>query len=188
MRRIYFEKVRKVKNPSKAYALDAGIDFYVPEDLGWLTKQIFHHELIPSGIKITIPPGFCMVFLNKSGVARDGGVMGAQVIDAGYTGEVGLHLVNIGDGASLVKAGQKLAQGLILPVPEIELKQINTIEGFNTKLSKHLAAAREEAGFGSTQTAIVCLNCGHPIKAENLGSKYCSLSCETYHFNERIAP
>ena len=92
-------KVRKVKSISRAHAEDAGIDFYVPEDL---TTDVMKSKiavtnddvdmlvddndvvlamnlkpgqsvLIPSGIHVKIPHGYALIYMNKSGVASKKG-------------------------------------------------------------------------------------------------------------------
>ena len=104
-------KVRKVKSISRAHAEDAGIDFYVPEDL---TADVMKSKiavtgddvdmlvddnnivlamnlkpgqsvLIPSGIHIKIPHGYALIYMNKSGTASKKHLhVGACVVDCQY--------------------------------------------------------------------------------------------------------
>jgi len=141
---LKYELIREVKSPLKGHETDAGIDLFIPTDLGWNKKWINSHSdiRIPSGIKVHIPEGWCGIFLNKSGVAYDKKLMiGGQVIDSGYTGEIHLHLINTAKGDMIVKAGQKIAQLLIIPVPKINLIKV---ENYERKTE------RGTGGFGST--------------------------------------
>ena len=92
-------KTRKVKTCMRAHSTDAGIDFFIPEDLseqaflekckvtgvtpryeltGGVSTSYYVSKitlspgqsvLIPSGIKMKIPHGYALIFFNKSGVA-----------------------------------------------------------------------------------------------------------------------
>lgn len=95
MQEFKFCKVRRVKSPVRGTSVAAGIDFFVPEDLQesvlveksvttgchvtietypmtGIVKSIElrpgESVLIPSGIKVRIPHGYAMAFMNKSGV------------------------------------------------------------------------------------------------------------------------
>lgn len=146
MNLLKFKRTRQVKAPERGHDLDAGIDFFIPTDLDWEFKRISpgDHIRIPSGIQMDIPPGWCMTFLNKSGVAYDKRlIVGAQLIDSGYQGEVHLHLINIGADQIIIKAGMKICQGIFLPVPQIKLEE--TYGDLFDKISD-----RSEGSFGST--------------------------------------
>ena len=150
---LRFTKVREVKSPSKAHAVDAGIDFYVPQGEGrWLNP---HERVnIPSGIKMHVPDGWALVAMNKSGVAvNDGLAVMACVVDAGYQGEIHLSVLNTNnddsswresDGHVIIGDGQKLVQFLLIQVPPVELKEVEAPLLFPEKSN------RGEGGFGSS--------------------------------------
>ena len=94
METLKYCKVRNVKSPARAHATDAGIDFYIPEDIqhdtflakcdvtkcypaatfteGILKSIVLapgQSVLIPSGIHVKIPHGYALIYMNKSGVA-----------------------------------------------------------------------------------------------------------------------
>lgn len=135
-----YQKVKTVKSPNYGTSGSAGIDFYIPESCQ--PRAIYPGEaaLIPSGIVCKIPEGHCGVFLNKSGIARQGIIVGAQVIDSDYRGEVHIHLMNVSSKMVVIEPGQKIAQMVILPVPKASL-----IEGYVT-----VDTERRTGGFGST--------------------------------------
>jgi dUTP pyrophosphatase len=69
------------------------------------------------------------------GIATTGGV-----IDAGYRGEIQILMTNLGDGAVELKAGEKIAQVVPVPVLTGRVEQVETLEN----------SARAAKGFGSS--------------------------------------
>lgn len=135
-----YQKVKTVKSPDYGTSGSAGIDFYVPASFQQQAIYPGNALLIPSGIVAKIPKGHCGVFLNKSGIARRGLIVGAQVIDSDYRGEIHIHVMNVSNKMVVVEPGQKLAQMLILPVAKASL-----IEGYVA-----VDTERGTGGFGST--------------------------------------
>lgn len=140
-------KVRDVKTPTRGTPLSAGLDFYVPNDFEATILGPGCSINIPSGIKAKIPHGFCLKMDNKSGIAlREGLIVGADVIDEDYQGEIHLHVVNVGRGSSHIKPGEKLVQGLLIPVSYELAEEVSSLE----ELYNGEVTARGEGGFGST--------------------------------------
>lgn len=140
---IKFAKVRTVKSPEKTYYSDAGYDFFVPSDFTQIL-QAGRSVNIPSGIKMEIPHGMVGVFLNKSSISANNHlIVGAQVVDHGYTGELHLNLFNIGIRPIEIKSEMKLTQLVLIPVYLGDLHE-TAPEYFNKKTE------RGPNGFGST--------------------------------------
>ena len=98
---------------------------------------------MPTGVVVAIPEGFAGLVLPRSGLALRHGVgvvNGPGLIDAGYRGEVQVLLVNHGSESVELRRGDRIAQMVVVAVPEVEL-----IEAFELP-----ATARGEGGFGST--------------------------------------
>lgn len=141
---LKFSKCRDVKSPTRANPTDAGIDFYAPNDIEDGSIWVGENFCIASGIKVEIPKGWMGLFLNKSSIAsKQNLLIGAQVIDTGYAGEVHIDLHNVGDVQTSIKPGQKIAQMILIP---ISLASI--IEVPETELN-HIGE-RGTGGFGST--------------------------------------
>ena len=129
-----FLKVRDVKSPERGTQYSAGIDFFVPNDFMTRTLTPGEDILIPSGIKVGLPPCTMLMGADKSGIAsskkakRRVGmkakddlpestiIIGAKIIDEDYPGEVHIHLINVGQNNVIIKPGQKVAQFIIVPV------------------------------------------------------------------------
>ena len=69
------------------------------------------------------------------GVATTGGV-----IDAGYRGEILVLMTNLGDGAVVLQAGEKIAQMIPVPVRTGLVEEVESLE----------ESARAAKGFGSS--------------------------------------
>lgn len=142
-----FYKVRNVKSPSKGTNLSAGYDFYIPEE--GMPMKLFPGESIniPSGLKVRVPEGMALVMFNKSGRAVKNSLqVGACVIDEDYMGEVHLHVFNVGKDPVVLRPGEKLVQGLILPIYGLPPLEVDS----ETELFRGLESQRGEGGFGST--------------------------------------
>ena len=123
--RVY--RVRKsAKLPQRAHATDAGMDFfYCPEDPILLGIEPGQSVLLPTGIKMEVPPGHMLQIMNKSGVASKRSlVTGACVVDEGYTGEIFVNLHNIGNKTNFIESGQKVAQGVFVQISKPSLVEI----------------------------------------------------------------
>ena len=120
--RVY--KIREAaKLPIRAHAADAGIDlFYCPDKKHTLygTDCCVHpseSKIVPTGIKVEVPYGFMLEIKNKSSVAAKKQLLvGACVVDSGYDGEVFVNLHNVGSESRTIQPGQKIAQGVLIPV------------------------------------------------------------------------
>ena len=168
-------KTRKVKSPMRAHPFDAGIDLYVPEDL---TSDVMKEKLavvkedieigygndgfiktmklnpgqsilIPTGLHVKVPDGYALIFFNKSGIATKRHLhVGACVIDQNYEGECHINLTNVGNEAMVIEAGDKITQGIILPINYAITEEIESVE----KLYAESDHDRGTGGFGSSGT------------------------------------
>lgn len=170
---IYMTKTREVTLPTRAHSIDAGIDFYMPKIDGQLINDLLSKNpsnqcfriiregsgepyieldpgkriLIPSGIKVSVPIGSGLIAANKSGLSSNFGIQfTAQVVDPGYTGEVHIGIINLGQESFIIKSGQKLIQFLHTP-----LFSSTPVEVSNERYAEITSGAeRKEGGFGST--------------------------------------
>lgn len=145
---LIYTKVRDVKSPIRAHYNDGGIDFYVPDDFEQIVLAPHEDINIPSGIKTVVPDGWALIFFNKSGKAtKDKFMVGACVVDSGYRGEVHLHVFNNGNETRTINPGDKVVQGILLPVSMCGTKEIT-----NEEYEEFCNTERGEGGFGSTGT------------------------------------
>ena len=145
---LKFKKCRDVKSPARAHATDAGIDFYVPKDY-YQCVLPNKSVLIPSGIKVEIPYGYMGLFLNKSGVASKKKLLvGAQVIDTFYDGEVHINLHNIGTESIDISPDDKIIQMVLVPILSCNLVEVKDDEPLYDWMKDE--SVRGVSGFGSS--------------------------------------
>jgi dUTP pyrophosphatase len=77
---------------------------------------------------------------DRSSVAARGVATTAGVIDSGYRGEILILMTNLTDAAVQLKAGEKIAQMIPVPVLTGQVQEVETLE----------VSARAEKGFGSS--------------------------------------
>jgi dUTP diphosphatase len=108
--------------PERAYAGDAGLDLAACD----------RHELAPgeravvgTGLAVAVPEGFAGFVQPRSGLAARHGlsvVNAPGLIDSGYRGEIRVVLLNTDrDEPFVVEPGMRIAQLVVLPVPEMEI-------------------------------------------------------------------
>ena len=118
---VQYSKTRQnARTPQRANPSDAGLDvFFCPEASEaagmWLTPGM--SGLFSTGLKFGIPHGYMLEVKNRSSMAAKRSlVVGACVIDSGYSGEVFINLHNIGREPQHIAPGEKIAQLVMTPV------------------------------------------------------------------------
>jgi dUTP pyrophosphatase len=114
--------------PERAYSGDAGLDLAACD----------RHELTPgsravvgTGLAVAIPEGHAGFVQPRSGLAARHGlsvVNAPGLIDSGYRGEIRVVLLNT-DAAEtfVVEPGMRIAQFVVLPLPELELVEVEEL-------------------------------------------------------------
>lgn len=139
------QKLREVKTPTRGTLDSAGIDLYVPKDFTQEPYKLLPGQsaFIPSGIKAHVPKGYAWIAMNKSGVAvKQGLVVGAQVVDCDYDGEIHIHVTNVSDKIQYIQAEQKIVQMLLIRMNFEDVEVVEELEDRSTE--------RGSGGFGST--------------------------------------
>tara|TARA_R110000824_G_scaffold396012_1_gene597198 strand:+ start:1154 stop:1594 length:441 start_codon:yes stop_codon:yes gene_type:complete len=139
-------KIRDVKTPSRANILDAGIDFFIPNDYNENTNiKPGDSCLIPSGIKANVPEGYALIAFNKSGIATKKSLhVGACVVDSGYQGEIHINLTNVSCKVQKIEAGDKIVQFILIPLGDYKVELVNENNLYENK------SIRGKSKFGST--------------------------------------
>ncbi|MDO8599858.1 MAG: dUTP diphosphatase [bacterium] len=125
--------------PHYAHADDAAFDLYSTEETVLWPGRRYVFKL---GIASEFSNGWYVSIRGKSGLALKYGIdVLAGVIDAGYRGEWGVVLVNLGEQPMNVEKGDKIAQASLLPLPDqAVIKEVEEISD----------SERGKGGFGST--------------------------------------
>lgn len=123
-----------------AHTGDAGADLRSAESA---ELQPLERRLIRTGISVAVPQGFAGYIQPRSGMAlrRGLGILNSPgLIDAGYRGELKVIAINLGREAIEITRGERIAQLVILPVPQVVFEQVDELP----------PSDRGEGGFGST--------------------------------------
>jgi dUTP pyrophosphatase len=124
--------VRKVRPeavvPARAYEGDAGMDLSSCERVELAPGE---RALVPTGLAVAIPDGYAGYVQPRSGLATKHGISIVNtpgLVDSGYRGELLVNLVNHDPRESfVVEPGMRIAQLVILPVPEVELVEVDEL-------------------------------------------------------------
>jgi dUTP pyrophosphatase len=140
--RLEFARLREgAVVPTRAYAGDAGLDLY---GIDAVRIEPGARASVGTGVAVAIPDGCAGFVLPRSGLAARHGIAlvnAPGLIDSGYRGELRVLLLNTdANEAFVVAPGDRIAQLVVVSLPEIELHEREALED----------AARGERGFGSS--------------------------------------
>ncbi len=108
-----------------------------------LTIEPGKRALVPTGLFIAVPPGYEAQVRARSGLTIKKGICvlnGPGTVDADYRGEVGVILANLGDESFTIERGMRIAQMVIAPVVQVELRKVEKLPD----------TQRGAGGFGSS--------------------------------------
>ncbi len=132
----------EVALPSYQTAEAAGFDLAACEDVRVPPGEV---RLIPTGLVIEVPHGCFLGIFARSSTPLKRGLMvanGVGVVDPDYAGpndEVKVQVVNFTRDEVLVRRGDRIAQGIVIPCVRVEW-------------SEGEVRATSRGGFGSTGT------------------------------------
>ncbi|MBX6742984.1 MAG: dUTP diphosphatase [Acetobacteraceae bacterium] len=101
--------------------------------------------LVPTGLRIALPPGHELQVRPRSGLALKHGILLANspgTIDEDYRGEVQIIVLNAGTEAFTVERGMRIAQAVLAPVVRAAWREVSDLP----------ETSRGAGGFGSTGT------------------------------------
>jgi dUTP pyrophosphatase len=128
--------------PARAYSGDAGLDLAACDrvELGPGERAV-----VPTGLAVAIPDGYAGFVQPRSGLASRHGISVVNapgLIDSGYRGEIRVVLLNTDRRETfVVEPGMRIAQLVVLPVPELELVETEELP----------ESERGVRGFGSSR-------------------------------------
>ena len=114
--------------PLGAYDGDAGLDLAACERVELPPGE---RALVGTGLAVAIPDGYAGFVQPRSGLASKHGVTIVNtpgLVDSGYRGELRVALLNTDRRETfVVEAGMRIAQLVIVPLPEIELVEVEEL-------------------------------------------------------------
>ena len=128
--------------PAAQHEHDAGFDLHARE--GAVLEPGGGRAAIPTGIAVSIPPGFAGFVQPRSGLALRNGVTCLNtpgLIDSGYRDEIRVILVNLDPHEPFrVERGDRIAQFVVQAVAPVEWQEVDALGD----------SKRGTGGFGST--------------------------------------
>ncbi|MCD6296477.1 MAG: dUTP diphosphatase [Deltaproteobacteria bacterium] len=100
-------------------------------------------SLIPTGLSVSVPPGYEAQMRPRSGLALHHGigmVNAPGTIDSDYRGEIGVIMINWGNESFTITRGDRIAQMIISRVYRAELAEVDDLD----------VTSRGQGGFGHT--------------------------------------
>ena len=134
-------KVKKlhelVEIPTYAKPGDAGLDLTAVD----ISTDEFDNAVVHTGLAVEIPEGYVGLVFPRSSISKYDMHLrnSVGVIDSGYRGEIIVKFGYKADG-TLYKMGDKVAQLIILPYPQITFEEVEELS----------ETERGTGGFGST--------------------------------------
>ena len=127
--------------PQRAYTGDAGFDLASCERVELGPGE---RALVGTGLAVAIPEGYAGFVQPRSGLAARHGltvVNSPGLVDSGYRGELRVVLLNTDRMEPfVVEPGMRIAQLVVLPIPELELVEVDELP----------SSERGVRGFGSS--------------------------------------
>jgi dUTP pyrophosphatase len=114
--------------PERAYDGDAGLDLAACDrvELGPGERAV-----VGTGVAVAIPEGYAGFVQPRSGLADRHGISivnSPGLIDSGYRGEIKVILLNTDPSTPfVVDRGMRIAQLVVLPVPELEVVETDEL-------------------------------------------------------------
>lgn len=107
------------------------------------TLAPMQRAVVPTGLRVEIPPGFEMQIRPRSGLALKHGITLPNTpgtIDSDYRGPLGVALINLGAEPYTIHHGDRVAQMIVAPVIQVQFQEVEALSD----------TARGVGGFGST--------------------------------------
>ena len=128
------------KVPSQKHVSDIGYDISASDDVTLKSNEV---TLVNTGIAINLPQQCAGFVLPRSGLSTKHKITlinSPGLIDPGYTGELLVPLINHGDVDYEIKAGDRIAQLVLINTNSVNFKVVDVLPETD----------RSSGGFGST--------------------------------------
>ncbi|UFP94318.1 dUTP diphosphatase [Gloeobacter morelensis] len=128
--------------PTYAHPGDAGLDLFAAHAVP-LSITPGRFARVPTGIALGLPVGYMAFVQPRSGLAARHGISvlnSPGLIDCGYRGEIQVLLINHSEVPVVVSRGDRIAQLVVLPVPQVQFFEVGALE----------SSERQTGGFGSS--------------------------------------
>lgn len=124
--------VNKSKNPLPKYEIEgsAGMDLRANIEEAIVLKPM-ERKVIPTGLHIALPKGYEAQIRPRSGLAVKHGITclnSPGTIDFGFTGDIGVILINLSTEDFNILPGDRIAQMVVTSHEEVEWNLVEKLE------------------------------------------------------------
>lgn len=141
---VKIQLLKDGKEPFRATEGAAGYDLFAAiGDYNMIMLRPGKKVIVPTGIKVALPPDMVMDIRPRSGLANKHKVTvlnAPGTIDSDYRGEIGVILINHGDSDFYINNGDRIAQAVFIKVEAPTFEVVDSLG----------ETERGEGGFGST--------------------------------------
>lgn len=111
--RKFYTNQENVRLPERKTSKSAGYDFYLTDDVLIKSKEL---KMVHSGVHVKMYPDDVLLLFARSSTAKLGLLLAnsVAVVDADYDGEILFPLYNLTDKDVILKAGDRVVQGVFL--------------------------------------------------------------------------
>jgi dUTP pyrophosphatase len=130
--------------PSRATSGSAGFDLHAAVE-SELRVEPGARALVPTGLRVAVPPGYEAQVRPRSGLALRHGIVlpnAPGTIDSDYRGEIQVIVMNLSHEPFAVRRGDRIAQLVFAPVARAEWSLVEELD----------ETARGAGGFGHSGT------------------------------------
>jgi len=125
------------RTPTRATDGSAGYDLYSCERVVLRPRE---RGVVHTGVRLAIPKGWCGQIWPRSGMAVRSGIdVLAGLVDSDFRGDVGVVLVNHGSDNWECRAGDRIAQIVLVPHLEDSMVRVESLD-----------STGRSGGYGST--------------------------------------
>lgn len=113
------------KMPTRGSKEAACFDLYVSED-----TILPHAEgvLVPTGVAMAIPEGFCVKVYGRSSMCRKGIQVSTGIVDSDFSGEVKVQAINFAHARPvLLNKGDRIGQFMLVRLEPTELESVTEL-------------------------------------------------------------
>lgn len=124
----------------EAAGMDVRADIKEPFTLAPLQRT-----LIPTGLRVQLPPGLQIEMRPRSGLSLKHGITlvnSPGTVDADYRGEIGVIIINLSDTPYTIQPGERICQMVVTPYVHVTWEEVSSID----------KTVRGDGAFGHTGT------------------------------------
>ena len=134
---LAYYMVRHGAYPVRENPSDSGIGLHFnPENEASVTIMPGENAVLATGVQFGIPHGYMLQVMNRSSLSVNRSlVVGANVVDAGYEGEIFVDLHNIGKEPQTIRPRDFICQVVLVPIVTFRAHEVGDDSVYDERIS-----------------------------------------------------